>query len=92
MDKKSLMGTILAVVMMAALVANNAQAQAQPAPEADKPAKSKSKKATKSGATSGGGKVTFIPGSGETPAQRTARLKRECKGGVDAGACAGYTR
>jgi hypothetical protein len=90
MDKKSLMGPILAVVMMAALVATNAQAQ--PAPEGDKPAKSKSKKTAKSGAASGGGKVTFIPGSGETPAQRTARLKRECKGGVDAGACAGYTR
>jgi hypothetical protein len=64
----------------------------QPVPGHGKPAKSKSKKApAKSGAASPGGKVKFIPGSAETPAQRSARLKRECKGGVDAGACAGYT-
>jgi hypothetical protein len=92
MDRKSLIGHVLAVVMMAALAASNTQAQTQQAPEGDKPAKSKSKKTAKSGAASGSGKVAFIPGSGETPAQRTARLKRECKGGVDAGACSGYTR
>ena len=62
-------------------------------PDGDKPAKSKSKKAAaKSGSAASGGKVKFIPGSGETAAQRTARLKRECKGAVDAGACSGYTR
>ena len=33
----------------------------------------------------------FIPGSQETAKERSARLKRECKGGVNAGACAGYT-
>ena len=37
-------------------------------------------------------KPTFDRGSAETTAERTARLKRECKGGVNAGACAGYTR
>ena len=37
--------------------------------------------------------ATFIPGgSQETVAQRSARLKRECKGAVNAGACEGYTR
>lgn len=91
MNAKSLKGPVLAAIMMAALVANTAQAQTQPAPEGDKPAKSKSKKTAKTGAA-GGGKVTFIQGSGETPAQRTARLRRECKGAVDAGACTGYTR
>lgn len=90
MDRKSLMGPVLAAIVVAALVANNAQAQTQPAQESDKPAKSKTKKAAKT--TAAGGKVTFVQGSGETPAQRVARLKRECKGGVDAGACAGYTR
>ncbi|EJL84455.1 hypothetical protein PMI15_02156 [Polaromonas sp. CF318] len=90
MSKKSLMAPFLAAIMVAALAASHAQAQTQPAQEGDKPAKSKSKKtAAKSAA---GGKVKFINGSGETPAQRTARLKRECKGGVDAGACSGYTR
>ena len=91
MNRKFLFGPVLAALMTGALAANGAGAQTQPAPEGDKPAKSKSKKAAKSGAA-GGGKVTIIPGSGETPAQRTARLKRECKGAVDAGACTGYTR
>jgi len=31
-------------------------------------------------------------GSAETPADRTARLKRECRGAVNAGACTGYTQ
>lgn len=30
-------------------------------------------------------------GSGETPAERSARLKRECKGRPNAGACTGHT-
>lgn len=34
----------------------------------------------------------FLRGSEETPGERSTRLKRECKGGVNAGACAGYTR
>lgn len=42
--------------------------------------------------TARGGKVKYFPGSAETVAERSARLKRECRGGVNAGACAGYTR
>lgn len=92
MSKKSLMAPFLAAFMAAALAASHAQAQTPPAPaqEGGKPAKSKSKKAAAKSGT--GGKVKFINGSGETPAQRNARLKRECKGGVDAGVCSGYTR
>jgi hypothetical protein len=90
MHIKSLMKSVLAALMAAALVASHAQTQ--PVPEGGKPAKSKSKKAAKSGSAASGGKAKFIPGSGETAAQRTARLKRECKGAVDAGACSGYTR
>ena len=37
-------------------------------------------------------KVQFLRGSEESAAERNARLKRECKGGVNAGACAGFTR
>ena len=37
-------------------------------------------------------KATVLPNSAESVAERSARLKRECKGGVNAGACAGYTR
>lgn len=38
-----------------------------------------------------GGQVKFLPGSAETTAERSQRLKRECKGRVNAGACSGYT-
>ena len=37
-------------------------------------------------------KVQFLRGSEESVAERNRRLKRECKGGVNAGACTGYTR
>ena len=40
----------------------------------------------------GGGQVRFLPGSAETVKDRSDRLRRECKGQVNAGACAGYTR
>lgn len=39
-----------------------------------------------------GNKTKFLPGSQETTKERSARLQRECKGAVNAGACAGYTR
>jgi len=90
MRKKSLAAPFLAALVAAVLTAGHVQAQAQPAQEGDKPAKSKPKKTkAKSGS---GGKAKFIQGTSETPAERTARLKRECKGAVDAGACSGYTR
>ena len=39
-----------------------------------------------------GNNAKFSPGSQETTKERSARLQRECKGGANAGACAGYTR
>lgn len=33
----------------------------------------------------------FLQGSQETAKERSARLHRECKGRVNAGACSGYT-
>ncbi|MCZ8255728.1 MAG: hypothetical protein O9327_08705 [Polaromonas sp.] len=97
MNKKFFKGPVPALAWLAAavLLGGNALAQNQPAQDGSKPAKSKStakKAAAKRGAASPGGKVQFIRGSEESPAQRSARLKRECKGGVDAGACLGYTR
>ena len=50
------------------------------------------KPAAKKKAPKKSAKPTFDRGSAETTAERTARLKRECKGDVNAGACAGYTR
>ncbi len=49
-------------------------------------------KAKKPPAVKKQGSTKFIPGSQETRKERTDRLKRECKGRVDAGACEGYTR
>ena len=49
------------------------------------------KKKTAKNKTSGN-KTTFSSGSQETTKERTARLQRECKGAVNAGACAGFTR
>lgn len=97
MNAKFFKGPVLAMALLAAAVlgGGNALAQNQPAQDDSKPAKAKSKSkkaAAKPGAARAGGKAKFISGSEETHAQRIARLKRECKGGVDAGACAGYTR
>ncbi|SFU63803.1 hypothetical protein SAMN05216350_103288 [Polaromonas sp. YR568] len=93
MNAKFFKGPVLALLAAAVLLGGSTLAQA--APDSDKPAKPKSKKtkakSEKAGAAGTGGKVKFIRGSEETPAQRSARLKRECKGGVNAGACAGYT-
>lgn len=37
-------------------------------------------------------KVKFLPSSAESTAERRIRLKNECKGRVNAGACEGYTQ
>lgn len=52
---------------------------------------SKAKKPKKARAKKGGG-VAFYEGGAETRSERDRRLKRECKGQVNAGVCAGYTR
>lgn len=96
MNAKFFKAPALALLAAAVLLGGNAVALAQSTQDGGKPAKSKTKKAkakSSSAATAGGGgKAKFISGSEETPAQRHARLTRECKGAVNAGACAGYTR
>lgn len=77
----------LALLAVAALVMGSPQALA--AEPAGQPGKSRINKKPAKGQV---GKVTFLRGSEETAGDRSARLKRECKGGVNAGACAGYTR
>ena len=82
---------LLWVVFMAGfLLATGAQAQA---PEVlNPPVKTTAKKKTKKAKTSAGAKAKFVAGSQETKKERSTRLMRECKGAVDAGACAGYTK
>lgn len=90
--KKFVIKPTLAFMVVAALLMGSAHAEAQPAEAGDQPAKTKpKKKAAKTAVTGQGGKVKFMPGSGETAQERSTRLKRECKGRVNAGACEGYT-
>ncbi|MES2244619.1 MAG: hypothetical protein V4639_17235 [Pseudomonadota bacterium] len=56
------------------------------------PSLAASKKAKKTVNAPPGKSVKFMPGSQETARERSARLKRECKGRVNAGACEGYTQ
>ena len=76
------------------LLATGAHAQAPEVlnPPAKSTVKSSIKKKAKSPKHAAGAKAKFIPGSQETRKERTARLTRECKGEVNAGACTGYTR
>lgn len=80
-----------AMALLAVLALQMGSPHALSAESAGQPAKATKKTATD--ARKGqAGKVTFLRGSEETTGERSTRLKRECKGGVNAGACAGYTR
>ena len=65
--------------------------QAQSSDGVTQPTKAKTK-AKKKAAEARGNKVKYVRGSEETTGERSTRLKRECKGRVNAGACEGYTR
>lgn len=78
---------LMTLSFAAAMVCSNAALAAASTPGA------KEKRAsTKQKAVAKVKKVQFLRGSEESASERSARLKRECKGGVNAGACAGYTR
>ena len=72
------------------LLATGAQAQA---PEVlNPPIKTGPSKKAKKAKAAASARAKFMSGSQDGKKERVARLKRECKGGVDAGACTGYTR
>jgi hypothetical protein len=50
------------------------------------------KATTKASKKKRGNQAKFVPGSQETSKERSARLRRECQGAANAGACTGYTR
>ena len=52
----------------------------------------KVKAAKKAAKKTAGNRAKFDSGSQETVKQREARLRRECQGATNAGACSGYTR
>lgn len=70
-----------AAVLAVALIAGAASGSALAASKKEKKAATQPSKSVK-----------FIPGSQETTRERTTRLKRECKGRVNAGACEGHTQ
>ena len=74
-----LAGLALAQALQASAADTSTAAKPQKKPAAKKAAKKTAK-------------PVYVQGSEETVAQRSARLKRECKGAVNAGACLGYTR
>ena len=75
-----------AVMLMAVIAMGSAQAREASYDSGGTPYTAKVKKKT------GRGQTKFSPGSAETVRERSARLQRECRGAVNAGACAGYTR
>ena len=89
--KKFSIRPAVAFVVLAAVLITTAQAQSPVPADPPVPVKTK-KKAAKTKAADSVAKAKFMRGSEESTAERNARLKRECKGGVNAGACAGFTR
>lgn len=93
----SCLGFLMALPVAPVQAAQSAQSSSQT--NAEKPLKKKqsasSKKAdaaTAEGSTANRpAKASFLPSSQEPTSVRNARLKRECKGRVNAGACAGFT-
>ena len=86
--KNSVVKPFWTATCLSAMLIASAHAAPASAASGDKTAASvKTKK--KTGVS---GQVRFLPDSAETPKERSSRLKRECQGQVNAGACAGYTR
>ena len=92
--KKVFGKTVLAMTVVAALGWSNAALSSSPrhpgfsaSTQGPKP----KRVAHKQKATPIVKKVQFLRGSEESVSERSNRLKRECKGRVNAGACAGYT-
>ena len=86
MKRLAIRPALTVMLLATALISSGAHAKAQGAEGGG--GQTSSKKVKKSG----GGQVKFLRGSEESTAERSSRLKRECKGRVNAGACAGYTQ
>lgn len=83
--KNIVRGPVWVALLLAAGLVVSAQAASTTSDVGNQAVSAKKKK-------SAGGQVSFLPGSAETAKERSSRLRRECQGGVNAGACAGYTR
>ena len=85
--KHTVMTPILSMLLTAGLLAGTA-----PAASASTKSSGAADSATTKKKVRGSSQIRFLPGSAETAKDRSNRLRRECKGQVNAGACAGYTR
>ena len=83
---------IMMTPLWSVLLVAGSLAGVAPAASASNAASGAADSATTKKKVQGGGQVRFLPGSAETAKDRSNRLRRECKGQVNAGACAGYTR
>ncbi len=81
---RGLMCAVALTWATSALAADTGAKTTKPEEKASKTATSKPVKKAKPDSKPGG--------SAESTADRTARLKRECRGAVNAGACTGYTQ
>lgn len=77
-----------ACVLIVAALLGGQLAQAAPGDDGGQSAPVKKAKKAKGGHA---GQIKFLRGSEETASERSSRLRRECRGRVNAGACAGYT-
>ena len=92
----SCLGFLMALPVAPAQAAQSGQSSNQA--NTEKPSKKKQSASSKKAAAAAEGstanrpaKASFLPSSQEPVSVRNARLKRECKGRVNAGACAGFT-
>lgn len=79
---------LMTCMLLAAALLGGPLVQASPVDDGGQSAPVKKAKKAKGGHA---GQIKFLPGSEESPKERSRRLQRECKGRVNAGACAGYT-
>ncbi|MDW5443827.1 hypothetical protein [Polaromonas sp. SM01] len=90
--KSMMLQPLMAMLAATLLLAGGAEARAQALEVLNPPVQVKAGKKPAKTKLAGQGKTAkFIPGSQETKKERSTRLKRECKGRVNAGACEGYT-
>ena len=89
--QKTLAKSAMAVMLCATLLFGSAQAQISFVEAPAQVTKAKAKKKAAKSASARGSVPKFLPGSQESVRERSNRLKLECKGGVNAGACKGYT-
>lgn len=81
-----------ALLLMSMVLMGNAHARSPSSGAGDSPSASKASKTTSSKSKAAYvSQIKFLPGSEETAKERSSRLKRECRGRVNAGACSGYT-